>query len=134
MSQILVERFDLREMKYIAEATKGSRYLGRFEGIAADFLHPTRNGRRYPLELWEKVANSLDFIEAMETKTLYGEADHPEERLETLITEAAICLRSFEIRKDEGVVWCSFDILDTPRGRILKSLLDYGSRSEEHTV
>lgn len=127
--QLLIERFELKEMKYIAESPeKGSRYLGRFEGIAADFLHPTRNGRRYPLELWENVANSDDFKEAMETKTLYGEADHPETRLETLITEAAICLRSFEIRKDEGVVWCSFDILDTPRGRILKSLLDYGSK------
>lgn len=131
--RILIERFKDpgRTLKYIKESgiTKdGKHYIGRIEGPAVDFTQPTRNGNFYCLQLWKNVENSDDFIEGMNTHTIFGEADHPEERLETSIKEIAVCLRKFEIREDEGIVWCSFDILNTPNGRIVKELLDYGSQ------
>ena len=131
--KILIERFhnNDRPLKYIKESginEQGKHYIGRLEGPAADFLHPTRNGRKYVLRLWRNVEKSDDFKEGMETHTIFGEADHPEDRLETSIKEVAVCLRKFEIRESEGIVWCSFDILDTPNGRIIKELLDYGSK------
>lgn len=131
MPRILIERFKNSELNYIKESgvtSEGKHYIGRLEGPAADLINPTRNGRKYNLKLWRNVENSDDFKEGMETHTIFGEADHPEDRLETSIKQIAVCLRKFEIRESEGIVWCSFDILDTPNGRIIKELLDYGSK------
>jgi hypothetical protein len=62
----------------------------------------------------------------LESKTLLGELDHPEDRLEVLAGEACIVMTDYRIDDEEGVIYAGFDILDTPRGKILKSLLDYG--------
>lgn len=128
--KILIERKST-PLNYIKESgvrSDGKHYLGKLAGIAADCMNPTRNDRKYPLQLWINVENSDDFKEGMETLTIFGECDHPETRVDTSIKEIAIVLTKFEIRKDEGVVYCEFDILDTPNGRILKELLDYGSK------
>lgn len=101
--------------------------LGRLEGICADFKNPTRNGRMYCRELWEKVFSDPIFKESLKTKTLLGELDHPEDRLEVLAGEACIVMTDYHIDEEEGVIYAGFDILDTPRGKILKTLLDYGS-------
>ena len=101
--------------------------LGRLEGICADFKNATRNGRIYCRELWEKVFEDPIFKESLETKTLLGELDHPEDRLEVLAGEACVVMTDYRIDDDEGVIYAGFDILDTPRGKILKTLLDYGS-------
>ena len=101
--------------------------LGRLEGICADFKNPTRNGRLYPLNLWKKVFNQPLFKEALENKTLFGELDHPEDRFEPLMTEACVVMTDYRIDEDAGVIYGGFDILDTPAGRILKTILDYGS-------
>ena len=126
----LVERFNIDTLNYIAESKveNGKHYLGTLVGPAAEFIKPTRNGRKYTLKLWKNVEASEDFKEGMETLTILGETDHPDDRLETKIKEVAIVMRKFEIREQEGIVWCEFDILDIPNGRILKELLDYGCK------
>ena len=101
--------------------------LGRLEGVCADFKNPTRNGRLYPLELWKKVFNDSLFKEALDNKTLFGELDHPEDRFEPLMSKACIVMTDYTINEDEGLIYGGFDILDTPEGRILKSILNYGS-------
>lgn len=126
---MLIEKSE--PLKYIKESginSEGKHYLGKLAGVASDWTKPTRNGRRYPYELWVNVQNSDDFKEGMETLTIFGEADHPETRVETSIKEIAIVMTKYEIRKDEGYVYAEFDILDTPNGRILKELCDYGSK------
>lgn len=126
---ILTEKSE--PLKYIKESgtrEDGKHYLGKLAGPAADWTKPTRNGRRYPYELWVNVENSDDFKEGMSTLTIFGEADHPETRVDTSIKEIAIVMTKYELRKSEGVVYAEFDILDTPNGRILKELCDYGSK------
>lgn len=100
--------------------------IGRLEGVCADFLNPTRNERLYGLKLWEKVFSNELFLEAIETKTAFGELDHPEDRFEVLSKLACVVMTDYNIDKENGVVTGGFDILDTSQGRILKSLLDYG--------
>ena len=127
MPKILTEKSST--LSYIKEDKgEGKHYLGKLAGIGAEFNKPTRNGRRYPLELWRNVEKSEDFKEGMATHTIFGECDHPLERIETAIKEIAIVLTKFEIREAEGNVYTEFHILDTPNGRILKELLDYGSQ------
>lgn len=106
--------------------TKGA--LGHLAGIGAEFNKGTRNGRRYPVELWRNVMKSEDFKEGMDTHTLFAETDHPTDRIDTSIKEVCAVLTNMEIREDEGILWVEFDILDTPQGRILKSLVDYGCK------
>lgn len=132
MAQVFVEKVN-SELKYINESSNvsGKTYIGKLAGIAADFTKPTRNGRRYPLELWQNVEKSDEFKEMMATMTCFGEADHPSDesgRVDTSIKEIAVVLTKYEIQKDKGVVYCEFLILDTPNGRIIKTLLDAGCK------
>ena len=101
--------------------------LGRLEGVCADFKNPTRNGRLYPIELWKKVFDDPLFKEALANKTLFGELDHPEDRFEPRVKHACIVMTEYDIDEDKGLIYGGFDILDTPDGRVLKNILDYGS-------
>lgn len=100
--------------------------LGRLYGPIAEWNAPTRNGRYYSRELWTKVFDTPWVQEALQRKTLFGEADHPEERLESLLSEAAVVMTQYEFNDDDSTLYGWFDILDTPSGRILRALADYG--------
>lgn len=105
--------------------------LGKLKGIFADYKHGTRNADRlYTEELWDnRVFGSEDVMEALETKTLFGELDHPEgDRCETLAKNAAISIVKLEKRPEEGVIYGEAEILDTPTGRIVKALADSGAK------
>ena len=113
------------------ENGKRKGVLGKLKGIFADYRHGTRNnGRLYSEELWDnRVFGSEDVMEALKTRTLFGELDHPEgDRNETLAQNAAISITKLEKRPEEGVIYGEADILDTPTGRIVKSLADSGAQ------
>lgn len=131
MSSLIVEKLKDSNIKLVGEAKEskaGKRFLGTLKGICADLKDSTRNGRMYTEQLWEQVINSEEFKEGMENGTLYGELGHPEDRLETLPERVAIALTDVEFDKAQGKLLGTFDILDTPMGQILKSLVDYGSK------
>lgn len=111
----------------VIESSKLKGVIGKIGGIGADSNEPTRNGRRYPLELWQNVEKSEYFIEGMKNRTLIGEADHPQERLDYSVTEGAVVLTKYEIQ-DDGKVYTEFDILDTIPGRTVKTYFDAGCK------
>lgn len=111
----------------IIKNSKLKGVIGKIGGIGADSNEPTRNGRRYPLELWQNVEKSEYFIEGMENRSLIGEADHPQERLDYSVTEGAVVLTKYEIQND-GKVYTEFDILDTIPGRTVKTYFDAGCK------
>ena len=102
--------------------------LGSLYGPCADYDHPTRNGNYYSRKLWENVFKDEITQEALKDRILLGELDHPQDRLESKATEACIVMTGYDFHDDEGLLYGSFDILNTPNGRILKSLLDYGCK------
>lgn len=109
--------------------TKG--VLGKLKGVFADFTKGTRNSDRlYSEELWDKcVFENKDVMEALNTKTLFGELDHPEgDRCETLAKNAAVTITKLEKRPDEGVIYGEAEILDTPTGRTLYSIAQTGAK------
>lgn len=116
------------EYKKLTEEEQQRRgILARIVGPIADYKHPTRNGRKYTEKLWEKVFNDPIVKEKIDNKCLYGELGHPEDRLETDMTKICICLSEQPKKSDDGKLYGVFDVLDTPNGRILKTLLDYGT-------
>ena len=65
--------------------------------------------------------------EKIKNKVVFGELGHPSDRTETDISKAAIVLSEKPKLKRDGKLYGVFDILDTPNGRILKTLCDYGT-------
>ena len=126
----MLESFNTRsEMQYqrLTEEEKQKRgILGRLVGIIADFKNATRNGRRYTEELWDKTFDDPIVKEKIENRCILGELGHPSDRQETDIEKVAICLAEMPKKGDDGKLHGVFDILDTPNGRILKTLCDYG--------
>lgn len=109
------------------EDGKRKGVIGKIGGIGADSNEATRNGRRYPLQLWQNVEKSEYFKEGMENRCIVGECDHPAERLDYSIPEGAIVLTKYDIQND-GKVYTEFDILDTLPGRTLKTYFDAGCK------
>lgn len=101
--------------------------LGTVEGPFAEIEHKNRNNRYYPKELWEGVLESDYVKEMMENKTLFGEGDHPEERFEISLPEVSHCITDLWIDESTDLVMGRADILDTPKGNIIYTLVEYGS-------
>ena len=65
--------------------------------------------------------------EKIKNGVCFGELGHPVDRTEIDMEKIAICLREQPVKNEKGQLCAVFDILDTPNGRILKTLCDYGS-------
>ena len=83
-----------------------------------------RNNRIYPLK--EMMRHMGYLREQIKNHQLYGELDHPTDRFETSLKEAAIKLLDLWIDKDTACVMGCAQVLDTPNGLILKTLLESG--------
>ena len=126
----MLESYNLnKELEYhkLSPEEQASRgILGRLKGVIADFKNPTRNGRKYTEQLWEKTFNDPIMQEKINNKCLFGELGHPAYRSEVDMEKIAICLAETPKKGTAGKLYGIFDILATPCGKILKTLCDYG--------
>lgn len=110
----------------LTENDKSRGILGRLCGPIASCIVPTRNGRQYTDELWEKAFNSPLVKEMFENGGLPGELNHPEDRSETDASKIAIMMPNPPKKDNKGQLVGIFDILDTPCGKIAYQLARYG--------
>lgn len=114
------------QIQPLTEEEKSQRHiLGRLYGPIATCKEGTRNGRTYNRELWEKALNDEVFQEKIAHKSLFLEFSHPIDREETDPLKACACIPEMP-KIIDGDLYAYVDILDTPSGRILKTLVDYG--------
>lgn len=114
------------KLQPLTEEEKARRHiLGRWYGPIATCNESTRNGRRYNRELWEKALNDELFHEKIANKCLFLELGHPADREETDMSKVCACIPEMP-KIINGDLCACVDILDTPNGRILKALCDYG--------
>ena len=100
-------------------ATNGGKYIMR--GILQKANTLNQNGRVYPLGILEReVRNYQKFI--AENRAL-GELDHPDSSVVEL-KNASHIVREAYMQGD--ICYGTVEILDTPSGKILKSLVDSG--------
>lgn len=111
-------------LKY--DKTKKKGVLGTLFGVIADTVLPTRNKRRYTEALWDKVFSDDIVKEQIANGGIFGELGHPVDRTETDMEKIAIVMPEIPKKNPEGKLEARFDILDTPNGRIAKTLADYG--------
>ena len=119
------ESFSYKKLSAEEMAARG--ILGRLVGPCADFTIPTRNGRKYGESLWENVFSDEIVLEKINSKCLFGEFGHPTDREEVDPDKIAIALTEIPKKNADGQLEACFDILDTPSGRILKTVCDYGA-------
>lgn len=112
----------------LTEKDKARGILGRLCGPIASCVVPTRNGRQYTDELWEKAFNSPLVKEMFENGGLPGELNHPEDRCETDASKIAIMMPNPPKKDNKGQLVATLDILDTPCGKIAYQLAKYGFR------
>lgn len=88
-----------------------------------------RNKRIYGKELWQNVIDSDYVQEQLKLRRFFGEMNHPEgaeaDRASIDMNNITHNIVDLDLR-DDGL-YGTLDILDTPAGRIAKTLLDYGS-------
>ena len=105
----------------IAESRENNNGKVLMKGILqkADTLN--QNGRIYPLEILDReVRNYQKFIK--ENRAL-GECDHPDSSVVELKNASHIVRDAY---MDGGVCYGTVELLDTPSGKILQSLVESG--------
>lgn len=118
-------KFEYKKLSLEEQKSKG--ILGRLVGPISTFKESTRNGRKYTEKLWENVYSDPIVKEKIDNRCLFCELGHPEDRLETDPEKICACIAEVPKKNDKGELWTVVDVLDTPNGRILKTLLDYGT-------
>jgi DNA-directed RNA polymerase subunit RPC12/RpoP len=90
-----------------------------------------QNNRIYEKEVWERVNTNKDIVEKLKNRTLYGQAEHPKETQSDLqLTSHIITGKYFDTVMENGKqvekAYDRIDVLDTPCGRIINTLLEAG--------
>ena len=115
------------KFKDLSDEEKTKRgILGTLFGPIASVVKSTRNGRKYPDEVWEKAFNDPLVKEMLAAGGIPGELDHPTDRSETCSEKIAIMMPEAPKKDKDGHLVARFDIIDTPMGRIAAALVKYG--------
>jgi len=89
----------------------------------------SRNGRFYPKELWYNALKNPEFQRNLKRGLIFSCIGHPENyTLDELLASGAVAAKVKDIEYDGKVGNVTYEILDTPAGRILNTILRSGSR------
>ena len=99
--------------------------LGTFTGKCCDAAVFNNNDMKLDRELFEKLIDSEEYKDAMEHRYYIGFLGHPEDPNCQNFKDGCIVMTSMEI-KDNDEIYGTFDLIDTPVGRVVKSFIDAG--------
>ena len=126
MANVESKLIETLQLQPLTEEEKAKRHiLARLYGPIATCKEKTRNGRGYNRELWEKALADEIFQEKIANKSLFLELGHPADREETDMKMVCACIPEMP-KIVNGDLYAYVDVLDTPSGKLLKTLLDYG--------
>lgn len=123
MLEQLIE--DVIPFEYTLEESASSGNLlvkGVFQ--RADVLN--ENNRVYPRGLWEKTLANDRILDSINNRAMFGETDHPSTG-KTALSRVSHLVTNLNLI-DNGDVIGEAEILDTPNGKILKTLFESGTR------
>lgn len=99
--------------------------LGTFEGECLDTNITNKNGLDITREVIEEVLASEDYEDGIKNGWYIGFLSHPEDVFCDAFTQGCIVLTDMWI-EDSGKVYAKFNLLNTPVGRIVKTMIDAG--------
>lgn len=127
MKKLLTEQMSVSDFTLVeSDRSKlPKNVLMRVEGQIGLYDQPTLNGRTYTRTLWEKVLKSENITGKFRDRNLFGEADHPQD-LEVAIQRVSHAIPKFWLDESSNKIMGVVDVLDTPAGRIVATLMEYG--------
>lgn len=118
--QVLIETSAFQPSKLVVESKSPSGNL-MVEGILTTVNQKNGNSREYPEQLWKREMEK--YQDLIENNRAIGELDHPETGIINL-QNVSHCIRSTWWDGDH--VMGKIEILPTPAGNILRSLIESG--------
>jgi len=83
-----------------------------------------KNNRMYEQAVWDKVFANEEIKEKMEKRSLFGQAEHPNDTTQSNLEKTSHVVTKMFLSEDKTKVMQEMDILDTPYGRIVDTLLE----------
>lgn len=120
--KLLIEVADVNELEYLVENISEKEKSYKIKGPFMRADSRNRNGRIYPRKILENEVSRYD-REFVKTKRALANLDHPPQATVML---ADACHLITELRMDGDIVYGTAKILDTPQGRIAKTLMNEG--------
>jgi len=80
------------------------------------------NGRIYERDVWDKVLANEELQDKLSRRKLFGHAEHPEETQSNLEKTSHVII-GMDMNESDNKVYQTFDVLDTPYGNIVNTLL-----------
>lgn len=99
--------------------------IGTFRGKCCDAEVYNNNGMLLNRDLFNILINSDDYKRAMKNRYYIGFLGHPEDPNDMNFKNACIIMTSMEMLEN-GEIWGTFDLIDTPVGRVVKTFIDAG--------
>ena len=124
MDTVILFSEAVEEVEYITEAKENGGKNYKIKGIFLQADIKNRNGRVYPMEVLEKEVGRYN-KKFINEKRAYGELGHPDgptvnlERVSHMVTE---------LYPDGKNFIGEAKIMETPMGKIVKSLMDEGGK------
>ena len=100
LESLSTDKLDYEKLSLEEQQKRG--ILGRLTGVIADFVNPTRNGRKYSEKLWEHVFNDPIMQEKIKNRCCFGELGHPADRTEVDMEKIALCLAEVPKKGKDG--------------------------------
>ena len=112
----LIEEIGVTQFDVLSEDKSSGKMVIRGEFGRVD--RPTQNGRRYSRGLMQREFDRLQ--SQIESRGCYGELDHPSDG-KTKFARVSHLITSLKI-EDDGRIVGEAELLDTPAGRIMKTI------------
>lgn len=122
---LLTETIDAENLEYLVEnknSTDGKPKIYRIKGRFGECGKRNRNGRIYPREIMEREVNRY-YKEFVLTKRAVSDLDHPNSSTPLF---ANACHLIEDLKMNGDVILGAARIMDTPAGKIAKTLMDEG--------
>jgi len=106
----------------------GQHIIGKISG---PFFVPdgvSRNNRKYPRELWEKVCSNPNVRSRLEERRMFGTIGHKQKLDDEALLEGKMALVTTNLQVRNGDGMGEALILGTPAGKILNTVLRAGCR------
>jgi hypothetical protein len=88
-----------------------------------------QNNRMYEKAVWDKVLEDDKVNEKIQGRTLLGEAEHPAEETRTRLDRSiSHIVNRMWVDESQNKVFAEMDVVNTPAGRIINTLLEAGSK------
>lgn len=119
----IIQKVPLNEsVKVNGQEVRGLMIL---EGIIQRYDIVNGNGRRYPHGLFERVLGDKDFKEALESRSMLGHLEHPEDG-QTLLSRIPSHVMLEVKDQGDGSIFGRLLVLDTSTGKDLAAIVEAG--------